>query len=247
MAVPPRAARIADAAEDAATAFARELASIWRQTERRLIGWLQEATSTGRPTAVLRATQGIQAREAMRRVLRDAGYDTLVLEATDAPLTRLSEAVLVREASVLGAAFPSRIEALKALQTLDLLEEGDHIARQLWKALVRGLLGGESAREIMADLLPLLDLTEAQVATLYDTSVSIFGRQVEALQAGQDPATPFLYAGPDDPLTREFCIKRVGHVYTRQEIDDMDNGQLNNVFLTGGGYNCRHVWLEVVS
>ena len=25
----------------------------------------------------------------------------------------------------------------------------------------------------------------------------------------------------------------------------MNNGQIDNVFLTGGGYNCRHTWMEV--
>jgi hypothetical protein len=39
--------------------------------------------------------------------------------------------------------------------------------------------------------------------------------------------------------------EHVGKVYTRAEIDAMDNGQIDNVFLTGGGYNCRHVWMEV--
>jgi hypothetical protein len=68
---------------------------------------------------------------------------------------------------------------------------------------------------------------------------------VEALKAGDDPETRYAYLGPVDTKVRPFCRQHVGKVYTRAEIDALDNGQLNNVFLTGGGYNCRHVWNEV--
>ena len=53
------------------------------------------------------------------------------------------------------------------------------------------------------------------------------------------------YSGLDDKLTRPFCehLLEVGKAYTRAEIEKMDNGQLPNVFLTGGGWNCRHQWI----
>jgi hypothetical protein len=35
----------------------------------------------------------------------------------------------------------------------------------------------------------------------------------------------------------------MGKGYTREEIDRMDNGQLPNVFRTGGGWNRRHQWI----
>jgi hypothetical protein len=34
-------------------------------------------------------------------------------------------------------------------------------------------------------------------------------------------------------------------VLTRGAIDSLSNGQLPNVFITGGGYNCRHSFLAV--
>ena len=244
-----RAAAIIDTGERAAASFARALAQVWKQAERRLIGLVQSA-SEGRPTAIIRAAQALQAREAMRRVLTDAGYDALVLDATDGPLTSMAARVLATDVAQLaqryGDTFAQRIDALKALQAMDLLEEGDRAARALWSAVTRGVFGAQAPRVIMADLAPVLDRAQHQIETLYDTSVSIFGRQVEALQAGNDPDTPFLYAGPDDPLVRPFCAGIVGQTFTRAQIDTMENGQLNNVFLTGGGYNCRHVWLEVV-
>ncbi len=141
--------------------------------------------------------------------------------------------------------FLLRVEALRALQASDLLQEGDALAYALWQATVRGIFGAQPVADILADLATIIDKKEAQIRTLYDTNISIFGRQVEALQAGNDPGTPFLYLGPDDEKTRPFCRQHVGKVYTRERIDAMENGQLPNVFLTGGGFNCRHTWIEV--
>jgi hypothetical protein len=55
----------------------------------------------------------------------------------------------------------------------------------------------------------------------------------------------FLYVGPVDSVTRDFCLSHVGRVYSRAEIEDMDNGQTENVFTDGGGWNCRHTWSPV--
>jgi hypothetical protein len=57
--------------------------------------------------------------------------------------------------------------------------------------------------------------------------------------------TKYIYLGPVDGLIRPFCMARVGNVYTKEEILDMDNGQIDNVLMTGGGYNCRHKWVAV--
>lgn len=55
----------------------------------------------------------------------------------------------------------------------------------------------------------------------------------------------YMYVGPLDPVTREFCAPLVGHTFTRDEIDGMDNGQSGDVFSDGGGWNCRHEWVGV--
>jgi hypothetical protein len=138
-----------------------------------------------------------------------------------------------------------QIEALRELHRLDLLDEGDAASKRLWDAVTRGLYVRKPVDDILEDLAEVMDRTDHQIATLYDTSVSIFSRQVELLDAGDDPETLFLYAGPDDDLTRDFCRERVNQVFSREAIEGMDNGQIDNVLLTGGGYNCRHVWMQV--
>jgi hypothetical protein len=229
--------------------FARELADVMRDTERKLHPLIRDVTD-GNRTAIVKAAQANRVRKDLRAILERAGYDDLVDAATGDPLDVITEKVLAgrrlaQASENLSRGTELRIAGLKALQLSDLLDEGDALARALWKATVRGVFSSRDVDGILADLADVLDRTEPQIRTLYDTSVSIYGRQVEALQAGDDPETPFLYAGPDDEKTREFCRKRVGQVFTRAQIDEMDNGQLDNVFLTGGGWACRHSWLEV--
>ena len=110
---------------------------------------------------------------------------------------------------------------------------------------MRGAVSKRAARRLPQQIAQILEDAEARVQTLYDTAASIYGRQVEGEAAGDDPSTTFAYMGPVDAKTRDFCLRHVGKVYTRSQIDTLDNGQLSNVFLTGGGYNCRHVWQEV--
>lgn len=243
------AAQTARTADDLSRSFARELAAVLRNTERRLGPMLTEAAAGSR-TAIIRAVQANRTRRQIRDVLTEAGFDELAASATDAPLDRMVRTVLAgrRAAELAGELTPSlekRIAALQALMQVDVLDEGEQAARALWKATVRGIFGARPAGDILADLGKVLDRSEAQIATLYDTSISVFGRQVEALQAGSDPETKFAFVGPVDDRMRPWCRAHVGKIYARAQIDALDNGQLNDVFLTGGGYNCRHTWMEV--
>lgn len=60
-------------------------------------------------------------------------------------------------------------------------------------------------------------------------------------------AVRYRYEGPRDKLTRPFCQEMLRRTarrpMTREEIEQEDNGQLPNPFITGGGYNCRHQWI----
>ncbi len=239
----------ANTADVLGSLFAAELALVLRAIERRL-GPLVTDAAEGSSTGIIRAAQANRTRKAIEQTLIDAGYPDLAASAYGARLDPIVQNVLAsralaEQAAKLSGAFNARIQAIKLLHETDLLDEGDEVARALWQAVIRGVFGARDADAILVDLADILDTSESQIRTLYDTSVSIFGRQVEALQAGDDPEAVFLFAGPADKKNREFCHERVGKVFTRAEIDQMDNGQIDNVFLTAGGYNCRHVWMEV--
>jgi hypothetical protein len=228
-------------------AFARELATVLRDVEgeiRRLLIRIDAES------AQARAAQALRARNEIRAMLLQSGYGVLVEEATGGGFDRMTARVLTTRrvaqvASELGPETRLLLEAMRTLHFQDLLEEGEMVTNAITRAVTRGMLGGTPVPVLLEEVARTLDTSRARVATLYDTMVSIYGRQVEAMQAGDDPQAAFLYAGPVDSKTRPFCLSRVGKVYTRVEIDGMDNGQISNVMLTGGGYNCRHVFTEI--
>ena len=106
-----------------------------------------------------------------------------------------------------------------------------------------------------ADLCKLLmerfRLSFADAETIAVTSQTVHYRTLADIQSQYIEADlpqmkiRYEYGGPNDILTRPFCaaLLAAGKSYSREQINEMHNGQLPNVFLTGGGIGCRHIWL----
>lgn len=243
------AARTAAEVDRLSDAFARQLRRVLRELERKLDPLIHEAAE-GNRTAIVRAAQAGKTRKELQQALVVSGYPKLAETAYGERLDTLTRTVLgarrlARSSSELARGVEGKLQALRVLAQTDLLQMGEAAAYELWQATIRGVFASRAPRAILADLFDIVDATEPQIQTLYDTSLSIYTRQVEALQAGDEPETRFAFMGPVDAKTRPFCLKHVGKVYTREEIDQMDNGQIDNVFLTAGGWNCRHQWIEI--
>ena len=87
-------------------------------------------------------------------------------------------------------------------------------------------------------------------ATLLSTHSRTLANAVYQAEESKHGPLNYIYAGPPsgDPVIRPFCKKLMSEVeggqsWTRDEIDEMDNGQIPNVFISCGGFNCRHQWL----
>jgi hypothetical protein len=241
--------RYAAVGERVSREFARELQRILRESERQLTR-LVLAASQGDTSAGVKAQRALVLRDQVRGVLTSAGYDATVSVATQAAAERLvATAIRGRgAAAVLPGAGEQTIEALRRLMAADLLDQGDTAAKAIWRSMSQQVMTTRPTTEIVSNLARTLDRSEGHIRTLFDTQTSIFTRQVEAVATGDlGPDQPYLYVGPSDNDTRPFCAERVGEVFTRRAIDQMDNGQLPNAFLTGGGYNCRHTWIAVES
>lgn len=98
----------------------------------------------------------------------------------------------------------------------------------------------------------LLDTLTGRMAgnvnTELNTAVMSFNRSVQMAKAQEFELNLFLYVGPEDKVTRDFCEELLSQdppIYTKDEIDAMDNGQGLPVATSGGGYNCRHHWRPV--
>ncbi len=240
-----RAHAIARTGEHLSAIFAAELAEIWMKAERALAHAIHEAAG-GDPNATVSALRALTLQSKVRTILEQAGFDALIPAIVQTTASAFV-ALQVDPAKVVSAGAQT-LDALQAIQAADLLAQGDIAATDLWRALVRQVLTTQPTREIVKNLADALDRSKANVQTLFDTQNAIFARQVEALATQDLPESQaYLYLGPLDSVTRDFCIELVGTVLTRSEIDKLDNGQLPDVFLTGGGYNCRHSWLAVES
>ncbi len=114
-------------------------------------------------------------------------------------------------------------------------------------------VGGLEFKSLLETLKDAFSLTLARAKTWAETSQTIFyrtatDRAFQAIEADMpDLKQEYAYSGPDDKKTRPFChavLKRTAKApMTRAEIDKLDNGMLPNVFLTGGGWACRHAWI----
>lgn len=114
-------------------------------------------------------------------------------------------------------------------------------------------VAGVKIGDLAKSLAEKFEISLPRAKSLADTAISTFYRTVadRGYQIAEKglPANSILYSylGPLDKITRPFCRPleteaRTGKMWDREQVDAMDNGQLPNVFLTGGGWNCRHQW-----
>lgn len=84
-------------------------------------------------------------------------------------------------------------------------------------------------------------LTPAQVETNITTALSNFERNVRSAMMNEMPEdTKYIYIGPQDAKTRDFCNEMLGAgELTKDEIISSFGGDVLSV---GGGFNCRHSW-----
>jgi hypothetical protein len=226
--------------------FADELSVVLDLLKTKIRGLVKKIQAD--PNGRMVATQqnlalALRLRADLIRVLDDAGYTQLALKATDAPLDRLAAQVLKGgvEAVRLGAYDLDALVAMKEIRFAQILKVGEDIAANLWRVTLDGVLGARPVTDLVDDISDLLDTSAKQARTLYDTMTSTFSRQVGQIGTTGEPDEAFLYVGPDDIKTRDFCAERVDKVFSREEIEDWDNGNMDgDPFLVCGGWNCRH-------
>jgi hypothetical protein len=240
-------ARLVDALTDS---FADELSAVLdllKTKIRKLVRTL-ETNTDGRVVSTQRnLALALRMRADMMRVLEDAGYVQLARRAVDEPLDRLAEQVLrANDDAVQLAAYDlDALVAMKQIRFAELLQVGEDIAVQLWRVTLDGVLGTRPVMDLVDDIADMLDISAKRARTVYDTVVATYSRQVGLIGSSGEPDEAFLYVGPDDEKTRDFCADRVDQVFSRAAIDAMDNGQLPQPLITGGGFNCRHAFKRV--
>lgn len=129
----------------------------------------------------------------------------------------------------------------------------DAISSAAGTAVTRGLFSVAGLRfgSLVEMLSTRLHMSVGRARTLADTGMSNWyatasARAYDAITRDLPAQTlRYRYSGPQDKLERPFCrhLTEMDKGYTREQIARMDNEQLPNVFLTRGGWNCRHQWI----
>jgi len=112
-------------------------------------------------------------------------------------------------------------------------------------------IGGLKFSDLLESLATKIDASLPRVRTIAETSMTTYYRTLtdQAFQKIERDLPEidqrYRYSGPLDSRNRPFCrrLEQADKSYSRPEIAAMNNGMLPNVFLSCGGWNCRHVWI----
>jgi len=203
--------------------------------------------------------------------LSPAQLDELIREAMRPAAARLTSSTqdlvsarvqtLVQETQAfyasVGVTIPDSLTAAvrkreSAQRVTESLQSGLEIASQKLKQATLEAV----EEEIASPGSPSRDAIEDQITDSVDagtnaaetharTAINAYDQEYRDELANQSGLSHFLYAGNIQTNSRRFCIAHVGGVYSREQISQMENGQIEPVSTFCGGYNCRHSWVPV--
>ena len=120
-----------------------------------------------------------------------------------------------------------------------------YLAAQIKQEVAFGVFAGLSEEDILANILSKT-LTGNQLETIVATAMANYSRSVTYGIMQQEPAdTLYAYIGPIDDRTRDVCLEMWGAgELTRDQVKSRFG---SSVFVSAGGYNCRHRWVPTAA
>jgi hypothetical protein len=188
----------------------------------------------------------------IRRVLIDKGFNEEIgrldaifgqeLKAISDDLKQYSKGK-----QIFGDTDKTIVEQLITFSAEDVTKNFDSYVGDIRREIISGAITGEipAAGAIKEKYTGRI---RANLEAELNTSLSAFSRTIQASKAKELGLELFIYQGPDDKITRDFChetLDRDPPIYTVEEIAALDNGQGLDAMIYGGGYNCRHQWTPI--
>lgn len=113
------------------------------------------------------------------------------------------------------------------------------------RSALQSMTVGVAQSSAITSLEQALKSSTGRQLTVARTQLSSYGRSVTASAAQKYKLDLYLYTGPIDGITRDFCRPLVNKVVDARQMRRLDNGQGLAVLTSGGGYNCRHSWSPI--
>jgi hypothetical protein len=246
--------------------FERELRGLIASAQAHTVGELQKRLSITTRGVIDKSPANQRTLRKIDDLLADsmnrAGYRTLIeefvngfpgqLPFVDQMLDAISENLNTPLQAALGKADQAVLasQQISTLESLNTVVEG---VAALAKRRALMSVGALKFGDLVEQISTTFNRGVAEATTLAETSQVMFFRTAteRAFRKIEDGlpegAVRYRYEGPRDKLTRPFCLRMLSRSaskpLTRDQIENLDNGQLPNPFITGGGYNCRHQWV----
>ena len=157
-----------------------------------------------------------------------------------------SHGVMLQTIQGFAAISEETLVALKNYSTESLLNQLDNMAQIIKKEVVNGIIAVTPVKTVLEAVRGQGALSRRQLQTLIDTAMNEYSRSVTKVMIDSMPKeTKYVYIGALDEKTRPECLEMMaaGNL-TKKEIEQLgiDLNLGHNVFISGGGYNCRHKW-----
>jgi len=227
-------------------------------TFRRMRAIISEAPDWKTLTQSDRLNWWVQNKKSIDEALLSSGYGEAVNSYIDQlpKFSQLTAKMLKAQKLQFGGLPPELIKHIQGITRERFMELGAAANTEVSNLFFQSVITGKYKAGALATLKGKITGTykwgkgkgmyEWHATTYARTSHITAAREFQAAQANELNLERFMGIGPLDSLTRPFCVKHVGKVYTREEIDQMDNGSTrSDVFVDFGGWNCRHSWPPV--
>lgn len=113
------------------------------------------------------------------------------------------------------------------------------------RASLQSISVGVPVAQALTPLAQRLEQSTGRQLTVARTQLASVGRSAQASAAAELELDLYLYTGPRDGVTRDFCRPLINKVVDEKQMRRLNNGQGLPVKTYGGGYNCRHSWSPI--
>jgi hypothetical protein len=126
---------------------------------------------------------------------------------------------------------------------------GKQATSEIYNGIYNSLLTDTSLSDSLVNIRNAIDKSNLQkyAGTYANTAYMEFNRSVSNIMSNQTGWNTYQFVGPiDAKISHDFCLRLpVGRIVTKTQIDQYSKEYGFDVFVKGGGWNCRHKWINV--